>query len=208
MTEVLMIPGTDCPADSLTIAGWEFTVRVWAAAHASQPDGDDAEAWLDWIEDGGDPDAWYAAWRARNPGPDMAAVKTEAAAVARAMVSRHPEWHRAELAARTVWLAARATRTRRIERYTAPMRRVDCRGTARPREQRAGRGHTRARAPDDDGPSDPPPAEPQPAAEVAPSGSIEVLYRVVFAIEALQLADYGTAEAVLRDLEDGLRNAA
>ncbi len=207
MTEVLMIPGTDCPADPSTTAGWRYTLHVRAAAHASQPAGDDAEAWLDWIEDGGDADVWYAAWRARNPGPDMEAIKAQALSAYHAQIERAPERHRLEL-------EMRAERYRKydrmVKRATTPaQQRATPTPTERPREQRAGRGHTRARAPDDDGPSDPPPAEPQPAADVAaPSGNLEVLYRVVMAREAIQLADYGMAEAVLCDLEDDLRSAA
>src|SRR5690349_3529611 len=82
MSAGLNVPGTDCPADSLTTAGRVYLARLLASVHAAQPDGDDAEARLDNIENGGDDEAWYAEWRAQNPGPDMAAVEREAAAAA------------------------------------------------------------------------------------------------------------------------------
>ena len=87
--EVQLVPGTDCPADSTITAGWVHTLHLWRAAHAAQPDGDDAEAWLDWIEDGGHPDVWYAEWRARNPGPDMEAAEAQALAAYHAPVQRN-----------------------------------------------------------------------------------------------------------------------
>jgi hypothetical protein len=81
----------------------------------------------------------------------------------------------------------------------------------RARERRGSRRATSTRGSPDDpdpGPS-PPSVESQPQAEVAtPSGNVEVLYRVAFALEAVQMADYATAEAVLRDLEDELKSAA
>ncbi len=144
--EVQLVPGTATPADSTITAGWGFTLYLWAPAHASQPAGDEAEALLDWIEDGGDPNTWYAAWRERNPGPDMEQVKAQALAVYHAQVERAPERHRLEL-------RMRAERHRRYERMVkratatprpasvSPERRREHRSTGA-RSTRAGRPAT------------------------------------------------------------------
>ena len=74
--EVQLVPGTATPADSTITAGWGYTFYLWAPAHASQPAGDEAEALLDWIEDGGDPNTWYAAWaRAESSAPTWSRSK-------------------------------------------------------------------------------------------------------------------------------------
>jgi hypothetical protein len=112
-----------------------------------------------------------------------------------------------EIAAGYARRLARIQGNRPASAVSQPRRRPQ---PGRPREHRStGARSTRGSPKSDEGPSDPPPAEPQPLAEVAaPSGNLEVLYRVVTALEAVELADYGMAEAVLRDLEDDLRRAA
>ncbi|HEX3331844.1 MAG TPA: hypothetical protein VHS27_18115 [Gaiellales bacterium] len=85
------------------------------------------------------------------------------------------------------------------------------RPTARRSSQRRAASSTArgSRGDPDDSPGDPPPSSLAAATRrVEHSGNLEVLYRVVMAREALQVGDFGTAEAVLADLEDELERTA
>lgn len=110
--------------------------------------------------------------------------------------------------------AGRALRLARIQADRSSVGVSQPQPRQQPRRQRehrsTGARSSRGSPESDDGPSDPPPAKPRPSAGVAAaaSGNLEVLPRVIMALEAVQMAEYGMAEAVLRDLEDELRGEA